>query len=61
MDTFSAELRQRITSARHALRTAQADGDLDAERVYSGELESLLRQALDNGVTVPADPPEDEN
>ena len=53
MDTFSTELRQRIVSARRALRTAQQDGDLDAERIYSGELESLLRQALDNGVTVP--------
>lgn len=61
MDTFSAELRQRITSARHALRTARQDGDLDAERVYSGELDSLLRLALENGVTIPPDRPEDES
>jgi hypothetical protein len=61
MDAFSAELRQRIAAARHALRAAQVDGDLDDERVYSGELDSLLRLALDNGVTVPPDPPEDEN
>lgn len=61
MDTFSAELRQRIVSARRALRAARADGDLDSERVYSGELDSLLRLALENGVTVPPDHPEDES
>ncbi|MER7245612.1 hypothetical protein [Kribbella sp. NPDC000426] len=60
MDTFSAELRQRIAAARHALRAARADGDLDAERVYSGELDSLLRLAMEHGVTVP-DHPEDEH
>jgi hypothetical protein len=61
MDTFSAELRQRIASARHALRSARRDGDLDAERIYSGELDSLLRLALENGVTVAPDLPEDES
>ena len=54
MDAFSEELRQRIVAARRELRTAQDTGDLDAERVYSGELDSLLRLALENGVTVPA-------
>jgi hypothetical protein len=57
MDAFTEELRQRIVVARRELRAAQEAGDLDAERVYSGELESLLRLALENGVTVPADPP----
>ena len=61
MDAFSAELRQRIAAARHALRAAQVDGDLDDERVYSGELDSLLRLAMENGVTVPPDHLEDEN
>ena len=56
MDAFTEELRQRIVVARRELRAAQEAGDLDAERVYSGELESLLRLALENGVTVPADP-----
>jgi hypothetical protein len=37
------------------------DGDLDDERVYSGELDSLLRLAMENGVTVPPDHLEDEN
>jgi hypothetical protein len=55
MDTFTAELHQRIASAREQLRVAQETGDLDAERVYSGELDSLLRQALENGITVPSE------
>ena len=55
MDTFTAELHQRITSARERLRAAQDTGDLDAERIYSGELDSLLRQALENGITVPSE------
>ena len=54
MDAFTEELRQRIAAARRELRAAQETGDLDAERVYSGELDSLLRLALENGVTVPA-------
>ncbi|WP_427892776.1 hypothetical protein ACQHIV_07710 [Kribbella sp. GL6] len=58
MDTFSAELRQRILAARAALRAAQEAGDLDAERVYAGELDSHLRLALENDVTVPPEPSE---
>lgn len=53
MDTFTEELRRRITSAREQLRAAEETGDLDAERVYSGELDSLLRLALENGITIP--------
>ncbi|TCC07883.1 hypothetical protein [Kribbella soli] len=55
MDTFAAELHQRITSAREHLRAAQDTGDLDAERIYSGELDSLIHQALENGITVPSE------
>ena len=57
MDTFTEELRHRIAAARRELRTAQQTGDLDAERVYSGELDSLLRLALENGIVIPADDP----
>ena len=56
MESFSAELQQRITAARRELRSAQDSGDIDAERVYAGELDSLLRLALENNVVVP--PPE---
>jgi hypothetical protein len=55
MDTFTAELHQRITSAREHLRAAHETGDLDAERIYGGELDSLLRQALENGIAVPSE------
>ena len=55
MDTFTEELRRRIDSARRKLRAAQETGDLDAERVYSGELDSLLRLALENGIVIPTD------
>ena len=61
MDTFTAELRQRITAAREALRTAKEAGDLDSERIYSGELDSLLRLAMENNVTVPEDRSGDES
>ncbi|MEV0801564.1 hypothetical protein AB0I34_27975 [Kribbella sp. NPDC050281] len=60
MDAFTEELRQRVVTARRELRTAQDSGDLDAERIYSGELDSLLRLAMENGVTVPADLPGEE-
>jgi len=52
MTEFAAELHRRITDARHALQTAHAAGDLDAERVYAGELDSLLHLAHENGVDV---------
>jgi hypothetical protein len=55
MNTFADELLHRIAEARRALREAREDGDLDAERVYNGELDSLLRLARDNGVTVDTD------
>ena len=53
MNTFAEELGHRITNTRRALRTAQDEGDIDAERVYAGELDSLLRLAMEHGLTVP--------
>jgi hypothetical protein len=55
MDTFTEELRRRVASARQELRAAQENGDLDAERVFSGELDSLLRLAMENGIVIPPD------
>ncbi|HWD79209.1 MAG TPA: hypothetical protein VG497_10005 [Kribbella sp.] len=55
METFSAELQQRIATARRELRAARESGDLDAERVYAGELDSLLRLAAENDVVVPTE------
>jgi hypothetical protein len=55
MNEFADELHRRITDARQALRTAREAGDLDAERVYAGELDSLLHLARENGITVDAD------
>ena len=53
MSVFADELQRRIADARQALRDAQDTGELDGERVYAGELDSLLRLAMENGVTVP--------
>jgi hypothetical protein len=55
MTEFAAELHHRIDAAREAVRAAQAAGDLDDERVHTGELDSLLRIAAENGVDVPPD------
>ena len=59
MNAFADELLRRITDARQALHDAHEDGDLDAERVYAGELDSLLHLARENGVTIDADLPHD--
>jgi hypothetical protein len=56
MSAFTDVLLQRIVDARQALRSAQDTGDIDDELVYAGELDSLLRLAMDNGVMVPPDP-----
>jgi hypothetical protein len=53
MNAFADELLHRIADARQALRSAQDAGELDGERVYAGELDSLLRLAMENGVTIP--------
>lgn len=57
MNAFADELLSRITDARQALRTAREDSDLDAERVYAGELDSLLHLARENGISVDTDLP----
>lgn len=57
MHVFADELLHRITDARQALRTAQEDGDLDAERVYAGELDSLVHLARENGISIEVDMP----
>ena len=53
MSAFADELLSRIADARQALQGAQDAGELDGERVYAGELDSLLRLAMENGVTIP--------
>jgi hypothetical protein len=53
MTEFAVELNRRIAAARDALRAARAAADLDAERVYAGELDSLLHIAAENEVDVP--------
>ncbi|MET9273548.1 hypothetical protein [Kribbella sp. NPDC003557] len=58
MTEFAVELNRRIAAARDALRAARAAADLDAERVYAGELDSLLHIAAENEVDVPAEPDE---
>jgi hypothetical protein len=57
MNAFADQLLRRISDAGQALETAQGDGDLDAERIYAGELDSLLHLARENGITVDADLP----
>ena len=57
MNAFADELLRRITDARQALHTARGEADLDAERVYAGELDSLLHLARENGVPLDADQP----
>ena len=59
MNAFADELLRRITAAHQALQTAREDGDLDAERVYAGELDSLLHLARENGISVGVDVPHD--
>lgn len=57
MSSFADELLHRISAARQALSSARDAGELDSERVYAGELDSLLRLAMENGVTVQPDVP----
>ncbi|WP_410790021.1 hypothetical protein [Kribbella sp. C-35] len=55
MTEFATELNRRIAAARESVRAARDADDLDAERVYAGELDSLLHIAAENGVDVPSD------
>lgn len=57
MSSFAEELLHRISAARQALAVARDTGELDSERVYAGELDSLLRLAMENGVTIPPELP----
>ncbi|MFI7063677.1 hypothetical protein ACIBL3_22015 [Kribbella sp. NPDC050124] len=59
MNAFADELHRRINDARVAVRAAQEAGDLDAERVYAGELDSLLHLAREHGITTEADRSDD--
>jgi len=52
MSAFTDVLLLRIADARQALRSAQDAGDIDGELVYAGELDSLLRLAMENSVMI---------
>lgn len=47
---FASDLLRRVREAKEALREATADGDLYAVDVRTGELDSLLRLAMENDV-----------
>lgn len=49
---FASDLRRRVREAREALDAAKAAGDFYAVDVRTGELESLLRLALEHDVDV---------
>ncbi|WP_112237520.1 hypothetical protein [Kribbella monticola] len=55
---FATDLRRRVQEARQALSVAESESDFYAIDVRSGELNSLLRMAAENDVTIepaPAD------
>jgi hypothetical protein len=47
---FAVDLRRRVREAKQALAEARAEEDLYAVDVRTGELDSLLRLAMENGV-----------
>jgi hypothetical protein len=49
---FATDLRRRVREARQAQLVAESDGDFYAVDVRTGELNSLLRMAAENGVTI---------
>ncbi|QNE22554.1 hypothetical protein F1D05_37490 [Kribbella qitaiheensis] len=49
---FATDLRRRVHEARQALRVAESESDFYAVDVRTGELNSLLRMAAENGVTI---------
>lgn len=57
---FAFDLRRRVREARQALDAAQAAGDFYAADVRGGELDSLLRLALEHDVHIDEDGPVDE-
>jgi hypothetical protein len=52
---FALDLGRRVRQARQALATARAEDDLYAADVRSGELDSLLRLAKENGIDLTDD------
>lgn len=50
---FATDLRRRLREARQALELARAEGDFYLADVRAGELESLLRTAMEHGIEVP--------
>lgn len=57
MSTFGLELGRRVVDARLALREAHDLGDDYLVTIRTGELDTLVRLASDNGVLVEAEPP----
>lgn len=47
---FATDLRRRVREARHALSEADDDEDFYAVDIRTGELNSLVRMAVENGV-----------
>lgn len=52
---FARDVRRRVREAKQALREAAAEGDFYAADVRAGELDSLLRLAMENGVDLGAE------
>jgi putative heme degradation protein len=49
---FATDLRRRVREAQQALNEASDDGDFYAVDIRTGELNSLLRMAKENGVEI---------
>jgi hypothetical protein len=47
---FAADLRRRVAEAERALETARTEGDFYGIDVRTGELDSLMRVAMENGI-----------
>lgn len=47
---FAGALRRRVREAKQALGAARAEEDFYAVNIRTGELDSLLRLAMENGV-----------
>ena len=52
---FARDVQRRVREAKQALREAAAEGDFYAADVRTGELDSLLRLAMENGVDLGAE------
>ena len=49
---FATDLRRRLRDAQEAVDQARAEGDFYAVDVRTGELDSLMRTAKENGIDV---------